>query len=306
MRLRPMSDHERLMLSAELTDEEGPIRAKLLADPVLAPQAAVLDEVHHDLLTMTERAGTVEELVNILTEELGDLNRTHDRKARGIYLALEAAELLSPEEDRGRAIAKCRKRLFPEGRGIVQRTYREQAGIAKRVKAHMDDDMRQLLGEFVFGGQPLLEVVDRWLETAITIGRRQGERARLRSNERDDAVTPAAIREARNRWIRAVENLHRSFEFCGLDDEDKTLILANIREAADKAYKRANASNGASDEEAPEVDLADEGDAIEAPTDSEPVDDEPTDSEPTDSEPAGDLEEPQPVDQDDPLPTDVV
>ncbi len=119
-------------------------------------------------------------------------------------------------------------------------------------------------------------MVDDWLETATTIARLEAKRAQLQSNDDDDAASASELRQARLQWIRAIRTLVDMMDFTALDEKDRRVILANIKDADRKARRTRKRAQQKVDEagqdadepvvdeaEEPEVDEADEPDADE-------------------------------------------
>lgn len=159
---------------------------------------------------------------------------------------LEGAKSLATSEETAARIEGVQETLFPEGRGITQRTYAQQAGTAKRVRQRMTDDDRALLAEINVMGTPLTTHVDAWLELALTISEKAALRAELTSNDNDDAVTAGEVRNARNRWMQSINSLLHMLKLADVDERDQAVLLANLKETtarATAARLRAQARN---------------------------------------------------------------
>jgi hypothetical protein len=225
----------------------------LEAQELLVGPARVITVAHRKLLTLQRQESVSSERVAELTAELTRLDAQHDRMARGVYNVLDAGVDLADDAQQTARFEGTRDTLFPEGLQITQATYRAQAGAAQQVKERLTEQDRDFLASQVFAGRPLVEVVDAWLDTALLMGRRVDERARLADDESDDpnAVGRDDLRDARLEWIRATKSLLTMLEFTDLDEEQRHDLLASLREAEETARRRAE-DDASTDEPQPE------------------------------------------------------
>lgn len=250
MNLRDLSAGEMLSVSAVLLDETGQLAPLMQNHELLQGPFKVIQKSHNNLLRLHEQAGSNEKRIRELTTEMTQLDSDHDRMARGIYGVLEAFEALTNDPAEAQEIGELLTVLFPQGRSIGQRTYREQAGVAKQVQERLNMQHRLLLNQITAGSRTLLQEVEDWLNKALLISRHEAERAMLNSDD-DDGVSAGAIRQARITWIQAVQALLHMLPFAGLSERDQRLLLANIEDASKKAAqarRRAQTRTGEANE----------------------------------------------------------
>lgn len=287
MNLRDLSVEEMVTVSAVLLDADGDLLPILRGHELLVGPTSVIQRAHARLLTVQQQAGSNERRVRELTETMTRLDGRHDRKARGVHKVLEGGYDLAQDEREEQIFQDLKETLFPNGLSITQRSYREQAGTAKRVQERLTDEDRERLRVTTIGSRPLLESVEEWLDTGQRIARLEAERARLQQDDSDDAVSAGEVRDARLFWIRAVKSLVTMIDFTDLDDSDKRALLANIEDAARKATearRRAQSRAVEVSEENSDADVAEpaspNGDVPEEPGE-EPTPQEDEDSEVT-------------------------
>lgn len=234
MNLRDLSAGEMLSVSAVLLDEAGQLAPLMQNHELLQGPFKVIRQSHEKLLRLHHQVGSNEKRVRELTAQMTGLDNDHDRMARGIYGVLESFESLANDPLEARQLGELRAVLFPQGRSIGQRSYREQAGVAKQVQERLNMQYRLLLTDITAGRRTLLEEVEEWLDKALQISRHEAERAMLNSDD-DDGVSAGEVRQARLTWIQAVNALLHMLPFAGLSERDQRLLLANIQDASKKA-----------------------------------------------------------------------
>lgn len=264
MNLRDLSAEVMLTLSDRLLDPDRDLRPIMEQDPLLNGPCDVIEQAHGQLLTIQEKTGSNETKIQELTAEMTRLDARHDRLSRGTYLTLDGCITLSEDADEELEYRALQKTLYPKGRSIGQKSYREQAGTAKRVEQTLSDADRDRLQEISFGDRTLLDAVEDWLETASAIADKEARRARLRNDRDDDRVSAEEVRKARTYWIRAINSLVNMLEFTDLDESQKSDLLANIEDAVQSAAesRRRAQSQDSDDADAP-ADLDEDSDVVE-------------------------------------------
>ena len=280
MNLRNLTDEEMLSVSAVLLEETGEIYPVIHGHELLAGPTKVIARIHQELLTVRQQVGSIAKKVRELTDEMTRLDGHHDSRARGAYRYLEAAAELADTAAQEEEYTVLIETLFPEGLAITQRSYRQQSGTAKRVRKRITGEQRAKLEGLSVDEKSLWDVVEDWLETATTIARLEARRAELQSSDNDDAVSAQELRQARLQWIRAIRTLVDMMDFTDLEEDDRRVILANIKDADRKARQARLRAQERSDE--PGADAADESDVDEPWVDEPEVDefDEPDVDEP--------------------------
>ncbi len=230
-------------------------RAELEAIPALRFSLGNVEEAHNRLVSLFKTTGQSKLEARQLTTSLGQADARHDRKARGIHGALTAWSELTDDEEHARQILRLRDEIFPIGLTVTQRSYREQAGAALQARQLLDQTTRETLASCYFAPKTLLMEIIDWLDTAQNIGEMQAERARLLGDTDADAVSQANLRDARFDWIRAMNYLLGGFDFVNMDADTRRRLLADLRDAQQRARKSDGASRA---EAAPELESTEE------------------------------------------------
>ena len=271
MNLRDIRTGEMLAVTYSLLDDTGKLRVILESDERLKGPLEELQKAHDQLLETQQRTGTNEEEIKRLTEEMTQLDREHDRLSSAIYDVVAGCMAMADTPEEARTFETLQDTLHPQGRSIVRRSYREQAGTAKQVRDRLSDEQRALLASINLGGATLADKVERWLDAALGIARMESERAQLRRDKRDDGVSLGEVRDSRLGWMSAIRYLISSLEFSQASEDEKLALLANIEEASDRARRRAAGVEEKEEDSASEVD--------EVPEEEPPMDEEPTSEE---------------------------
>ena len=275
MNLRDIRTGEMLAVTYSLLDDTGKLRVILESDERLKGPLEELQKAHDQLLETQQRTGTNEEEIKRLTDEMTQLDREHDRLSSAIYDVVAGCTALADTPEEARTFETLQTTLHPQGRGIVRRSYREQAGTAKQVRDRLSGEQRALLASIDVGGTTLDDKVERWLDAALGIAKMESERAQLRRDTQDDGVSLSEVRDARLDWMSAIRYLASSLEFAEISESQQGALLANIEEASSRARRRSTSSS--EDTEAP-VSEVDEAPEEEPSPDEEPaMEDEPAD-----------------------------
>ncbi len=221
----------------------GTARAALGSIPEVAGCLGRMDAAHAGLLQCQVSEGTspLDERLKAMYERAVALDATHDLLARGIDAALQGnVLLLSSASQPTNALEALRKRLFPEGMKMVNRTYLEEAGEVEMARERLTTDDRTLLSRIPTLNGHLEEMVDRWLAAGSELGALERERIRAAETEAEDQeVTRADVVAARNQWIRVVRAILAGLDLAeGLDEATRSLILQPLQDAAEKAAQK--------------------------------------------------------------------
>jgi hypothetical protein len=254
MATRNLSTESMLALSLTWTDPERDRPA--LEASVAAPLLPKLDEAHADLMATAsppEVAEAERELGELQTKG-AELDRVHDRKARGTYYVLTGLAELADDHEVAASRLALRDSLMPAGlAAATQRTYLEEAGDAAVLPHRLDDGQHNELGEIAVGdGRTLADEVDAWTSTARQLGELEGKRAELVAKRSSSAPERPSSASARNQWIRVVKAIAQAI---ALDDViaprlDEAFVTP-LRLAEAKADRKARGARAAGGEGEP-------------------------------------------------------
>ncbi len=210
-------------------------RPILESDELLTGPLAIIERATKALLILRKQAGLTDMEIIRLTQEMTELDALHDRMARCVFYALDAGENLASDPTEIENHQKARLLLFPDGLNVTRRSYREQAGFARRVDEQLDAPTRQWLSGIILHGQPLDIVADTWFTTARTLGSRFADRETMRGTENPEGVRAIQIYDERNRWIRGVNTLIAMLEETAIPPETRRRLLVNLYHAEAQA-----------------------------------------------------------------------
>ncbi len=243
--------------------EDESLREQLTAHPLGAAMMEKIAEAHSDLAhKQGERSATAQHLDG-LSESVTTLDAEHDSCARALYYHIvalvgmaevDAARDSAADGSGQRRLAALRTlsaRLFPEGLGIVRRSYLEEAGEVIARDERLTQAEHDLMAATPIGEHTLAELYQRWHRAGSELGRKSRERAMLRASLRNQgsATSPAVVLEAKRRWARTVAALVQIVELLPLEREVREALLGPVEESL-----RALARSSVSDTDAPESD----------------------------------------------------
>ncbi len=216
-------------------------------DELLRGPLAIIERATTSLLTLRKQSGLTDQEIARLTGRLTELDSFHDRMARCVYYALDSGENLASTPEEIEKYQQARLLIFPDGLNVTRRSYREQAGFARRIDEQLKAPTRQWLAGIVIHGQPLDTVIATWFETARTLGIKFAEREALRGTDNPEEVRAIQIYEERNRWIRGVNTLIAMLEETDIPADTRRRLLVNLYHAeaqavADRAAQKSAAS----------------------------------------------------------------
>lgn len=237
---------------------DAEVRRAIEAIDLTAPLLPQLEKVHRRLAEQEQRRLALEHRLSELTQQATTHDGVHDRSARGVFFGLEAIAQASSDPAQAEACRDVQRVLFPDGLGIVQCSYLEEAGAAESMERRVMPEHRALLKSIKIGSDRLIDWYTTWVEAGEALRSCVQERDLLATRTRAGGVSADDIdgRLARNQWIATVHLLVNALDLAEVDAETRTLILAPLERSI------AAAVSG----EAP----AEAGEAGEAP--AEPAD----------------------------------
>lgn len=215
-----------------------------------------IESAHADLLAVLtdgERAR-----LGLLRDGIGLKNLRHDTLARIIWHCLFAHEHLHGDTPAGQAVADVRAVLFPDDLKVVHASYRETAGRAAVRAAMLTSERNLVLANIPVQGSNLLVLTLEWNQVGVEMGEMQDQRVTpgVSASER------VTRRQARDRWIRAINNVISALRFEVEDRPEAELILGRIAGIQAEVRRRRRAGNGAPEGEDDLDGGPDEGDDV--------------------------------------------
>lgn len=263
MSFRRFTIAEMLSTTTPWVTEGNDERLTLEALASTAGMVRFIVAVHAILLAvLTDRE---RERLGLLRDGIGLKNRRHDTLARIIWYCLFAHEYLHGDTPAGRAVADVRAVLFPDDLRIVHASYRESAGRAAVRAAQLTSERSLVLANIPVQGSNLLVLTLEWNQVGMEMGEMQDQR-----------VTPGVPagervtrRQARDRWIRVINNVISALRFEAEERPEAELILGRIAGIQAEVRRRLRAGTGAPEDEDEVDDGSDEDDdVIDGPGDA--------------------------------------
>ena len=206
-----------------------------------------LESAHADLVrAQGTSVAKNADLAKLLDDE-AVVDGRHDRKARGVNLALSALAELADGAELRAAIVDARSLLFPEGMAFINQNYAAEAGVAEVTRHRLAEhkDVQTLLTTLPsLENRTLADEVAGWLDAGDQLRQLEVQRRQI-TNQGDSpqSVDRTAVTRARNRWIRVLSALTNQIDLDDEPDEQlKKAILNPLNEALDRAENRAKKS----------------------------------------------------------------
>jgi hypothetical protein len=216
-----------------------PERLRLESWPGTTGLVRFTDSAHADVLVVL--SDDERERMGQLRDGIGLKNLRHDNLARIVWYTLLAHEYLQGDTPAGRDIADVRSALFPDDLKIVHASYRESAGRAAARSALLTSARSLVLANIPVQGSNLLVVTHEWNQVGVEMGALQDQRVTPAKSAGERAIH----RNARNRWIRAVNGMISALQLEAQEHPEAERILERI--AGIQAEVRRRLRNGAPD-----------------------------------------------------------
>ena len=253
MALKDLSTPQMLAITAAWVDPHRE-RPKLESLERTTALLRDIDAVHTGLL-QTRRAEktTSKEVTQIQSRQL-ELDKTHDRKARGTHALLTGFAEIADDPEDAELYLNIRDQLFPDGLKFITSSYADEAGYAQLLRERLTHESKIALKALPTPGGSLFKIVMAWLAAADELGKLETKKTQLLAAERPAEGTPGGQLKARNRWIKVVHSVLAMLDLEEVDADTQRLILAPLQDALAKAERGRNAiaDESADANEAPE------------------------------------------------------
>ena len=252
MALKDLSPPQMLHVSAAWLD---PARDRPRIEKLgrVAPLLADLTKAHEDVRTAhsKEKKGATE-LADIQARQL-EVDRLHDRKARGGWYVLTGFADLSDDPDQAAFYLELRDAIYANGLRFITGSYGNQAGEAELTRSRLTTGRRMALKALPTPGGSLLKSMLAWFAAADELGQLEAQRAKLEAEAKPQGDRPQGGQlRARNRWIKVTRAILQMLELEEVDEETERELLAPLHRALEKAERR-QAIGGGADEEVDEA-----------------------------------------------------
>ena len=198
-----------------------------------------IDSAHADVLVVL--SDDERERMGLLRYGIGLKNLRHDNLARIVWYSLLAHEYLHGDTPAGRDIVDVRSALFPDDLKIVHASYRESAGRAATRSALLTSARSLVLANSPVQGSNLLVLTHEWNQVGVEMGTLQDQRVTPAKSAGERAIR----RNARNRWIRAVNSMITALQLEAEERPEAERILERIAGIQAEVRRRLRAGQGA-------------------------------------------------------------
>lgn len=230
MALKNLTTREMAKEGADLVRPGSKERLALEAIPEAAKLIPHLEQAHAGVLAAQPPS---ESELSAIIDRITVLDVRHDDLIRSFIDRLASERTATTNEGTRDLMTRVLIALVPEGRSLVMRSYLEQAGAGVLREARITDVHRAVMAKLkTYDEESYLTLYAELQDVTAEIGRL--EKSRTITEAENDLVLKT--RDARNRWITAINTLASVLAMVGVDE---TPILLTIREAAHKAGIRA-------------------------------------------------------------------
>ena len=253
MALKDLSPQQMLHVSAAWLD---PARDRPRIEKLgrVAPLLVDLAKAHEDVRKAhsKEKKGATE-LADVEARQL-EVDRLHDRKARGGWYVLTGFADLAEDPDQAAFYLELRDAVYASGLRFITGSYTDQTGEAELARNRLTTDRRMALKALPTPGGSLLKSMLAWFSAAEELGQLEAQRAKLEAEAKPEGAQGGQLR-ARNRWIKVTRAMLQMLELEEVEAETERELLAPLHEALEKAERR-QAMGGGGEEEMDEAEAA--------------------------------------------------
>ena len=219
MSMNQLATQEMIQLSGPVLTDGTRQNEALRAVPAALANLQVMQAAHDELVSTSAGSVALDALRAILQQSV----TRHDRLVRTLDSRL-AAEIEAAEDPAERAaLDTARGRLFPDGLALVQKSAAEKAGERELRERRVSPEVRVLLETVLVRGGSLADTYAQLQATSRELSVAESRRSLAEA----EGAGPR-VREARKRWVAAVNLIALAMEAAGADP---TPVLGAIRAA---------------------------------------------------------------------------
>jgi len=261
MALKDLTTEQMVLVSGAWLDPKRD-RANLEALPKVKPLLVELGEAHAGLVTSSIEDTTLATELGGIQKKQVELDRTHDRKARGSTKLLEAYADLTDDPNEAAHYIALRDSLAPDGLRFITASYSDEAGNASLTKSRLTKDHNTALKKVPSPTGSLHTSVHQWFGAGDQLGKLELSKAKLKATilaQPDEDPKPNEL-QARTQWIRIVNGVIHMIELSKLTAEKSRAIMAPLDAELAKPARREPAEAAPEAAAAPEADPAPKAD----------------------------------------------
>jgi hypothetical protein len=223
MSFRNLAIPEMIQLSTPLLTPGTRQHEALMASPIASSVLPVLQQAHDGLVEVASGDNEAE-----IASELAAHVGHHDGLASQIGLRLDAEIEMAPSDEDRTALSHARDQIFPPGESLLKAGYAAKAGARVVRERRVTPASIAILATIPLrGGGTLGDTYAELQSTALAVSDADSRRRAVSAEHAGPRV-----REARKRWVAAIELIDMLLTAAGIDP---TPILGGIREAQARA-----------------------------------------------------------------------
>ena len=232
MAYRDFTNSTMVELSSAWVDPEKN-RSLLAGFPQTAGLLSNLDQTHANIVRVAPTEDALRKQIDDLTKALFDLDKTHDRKRRGVYHVLTGLSDLVDDPTRQADLITLRDAILPNGLQGTQVSYIDQAGNARILEQRLTDTQRAALEAINVLDTNLMLELAAMLDAAKLLGDKVEERRPLqaRFDQDPNKITPIDVLNARNAWVRTARLIEQVLHLTDATEAQLDLLLGPLHEA---------------------------------------------------------------------------
>ena len=192
---------EMVIIGELFSDSESELVRAILKCPELLGLLPYIVDVTNELLT--KQKNVFSKKLKEFIEQGTFLDKLHDKLVKGVHNYLDAAVLITVNEELINKLIAIRKLLFTNGLSIIKKSYRTEAGAAKLRMSRITDSDREFLRSIPTLEGNLAEVVDRLNEAAVKLGK--VEDMKVDETLKKEAPTAREILTIKHKWVRILK-----------------------------------------------------------------------------------------------------
>ena len=260
MNLKALSINVMLAQSKRWLVDAG-TRAPVEAHPLGAAALAEVQKAHDRLAMQSERRRQHELALAERTGRISGVSGRHDRKARALHAALQAAIEGTDDPVLARAYLELQQILFPEGLAIVARSYTYQAGAIEALERRITSDHLLRLAVIAVGDETLTDWYRAWVEAGHALGKLVTERDIMlkRAGRGGTVAMDLDLRAARTQWISTVRAFLAILDLIAIGQDTREALLSPLEACVAQAQRYRGTPTS------PAPDAPTDGDGAEAP-----------------------------------------
>jgi hypothetical protein len=239
MSLRNLSLNVQIAEGLRLCDTDAPHYHLITRDALVLAATSRVRTHTHNLITFQHSQGQNNERIQALISQMGQQDAINDNDIGCIDDVLGAAIKIIDEPDLLARLQQAHALIFASGRrGLIVGQYGGMAGEASRIRAALRPEHFEALDTILIHTHSLGAILRRWLDGCARLTALDQERRELLTAVDHTRQTKGDLQTLRNQWVRAMSLLLAAIEDSEhLDDHERTILLASLRESQRRAAR---------------------------------------------------------------------